>query len=364
MALLCQQASSERRLPLGGFQSMKPGAESFHHRLQHGVLAKPPPILPRQRRQIPLAVAQRDPESHPGSHPGLALQRQAAPHLLGQLVTDGEPEPGPAETPGDVRLDLLERGKQVGLFVLGDADPRVLDDERQPMVVIIDPDVYLPRLGEFHRIVKQVRDHLSDPNSIDAGLIRHLGPPGQGHAEPLAMGQGGMATDDIADDGGEPAHLIMQLQLARLHLGEVQDVVDQVEQVIGGGRDVAQHIALVVVQIAHLQQLQHAVHAGDGGTQFMAHGREETTAGLHRLLCHRTSLTQLQRLSLQAGDILHHPIQDDPLEPLLMGEVPPDLQVAKFTIASYFHFKIQGLHRPGMLSNGLNEVVTCRSRQP
>ncbi|OEG07306.1 hypothetical protein BFG06_14550 [Aeromonas caviae] len=64
----------------------------------------------------------------------------------------------------------------------------------------------------------------------------------------------------------------MQLQLPGFHLGEVQDVVHQIEQMVGGGRDIAQHVALIVVQRTHLQQLQHAVHAGDGSAKFMTHG--------------------------------------------------------------------------------------------
>ena len=47
------------------------------------------------------------------------------------------------------------------------------------------------------------------------------------------MGQGGMTTDHVTDHGGETAGLIMQLQLARLYLGKVEHIVDQIEQVVG-----------------------------------------------------------------------------------------------------------------------------------
>ena len=66
------------------------------------------------------------------------------------------------------------------------------------------------------------------------------------------MGQGGMAADHVADDGGKPALLIMELQLTRLYLGEVEHIVDQIEQVVGGGDHVAQQVALILVQLAHL----------------------------------------------------------------------------------------------------------------
>ena len=72
----------------------------------------------------------------------------------------------------------------------------------------------------------------------------------------ITAGQGGVATDDIADDRGESAGMVVQLQLARLYLGEVEHVFDQIEQVVGGGDDDAQHVALIFVQLAHLQQQQ------------------------------------------------------------------------------------------------------------
>ncbi|MNK83337.1 hypothetical protein D3C87_1031460 [compost metagenome] len=88
--------------PLLGAHGGERGAELFHHGLQHLVLPEPPPVLTRQRRGIAAALGQGDREGHCGADPRLALQHQAAPHLQGQLMADGEPEPGAAKTPGDV----------------------------------------------------------------------------------------------------------------------------------------------------------------------------------------------------------------------------------------------------------------------
>ncbi|MNS33288.1 hypothetical protein D3C72_653980 [compost metagenome] len=156
----------------------------------------------------------------------------------------------------------------------------------------------------------------------------------------------------------------IELQLPCLHLGEVQDVVHQIEQVIGGGRDVAQHVTLVVIEGAHLQQLQHAVHAGDGGAQLVAHGGEEPAAHLGRVFRHPSGLTQLQLLALELGDVLHHPVQDDPLQPLLSHEVAPDLQVARLSLALDLHLEIQRLHGQGMALHRGHEVMQGLPRQP
>ncbi|MNG98475.1 hypothetical protein D3C79_576180 [compost metagenome] len=133
---------------------------------------------------------------------------------------------------------------------------------------------------------------------------------------------------------------------------------------IGGGRDVAQHVALVVIEGAHLQQLQHAVHAGDGGAQLVAHGGEEPAAHLGRLLRHPPGLAQLQLLALELGDVLHHAIQDDPLQPLLSHEVAPDLQVARLSLTPDLHLEIQRLHGQGMALHRGHEVMQGLPRQP
>ncbi|MNG99428.1 hypothetical protein D3C79_585970 [compost metagenome] len=116
--------------------------------------------------------------------------------------------------------------------------------------------------------------------------------------------------------------------------------------------------------MAHLQQLQHAVHAGDGGAQLVTHGGEEPAAHPGRLLRYPPRLAQLQLLAFQVRDVLHHPVQDDALEPLLPHEVTPDLQVTRLPLALDLHLEIQRFHGPGMLLDGVNEVLMGLPRQP
>ncbi|MNS33287.1 hypothetical protein D3C72_653970 [compost metagenome] len=199
-ALLRQQVALKGMTPLICGQGVECGAELLHHGLQHLVLTEPPPTLTCQRRGIPPALGQGNREGHSGADPRLALQHQTPSHLQGQLMADGEPESGAAETPGDVGLHLLEGGEQIDLLLPGYADPRIPHLQCQPMVLIAHLDGNLPRLGELHRVVEQIGDHLTHSHRVHAGVIRHLRSPRQRHVEPLAIGQGGMTPDDVADD--------------------------------------------------------------------------------------------------------------------------------------------------------------------
>ena len=115
--------------------------------------------------------------------------------------------------------------------------------------------------GKLHRIIEQVGDDLTDTHPIDVGPIRHMMLPLQHHVETLVMSQCRVATNGIADHRLQPAALVIQLQLTRFYLGEIEDVIDQIEQVIGRGDHIAHHKTLVVVELAHLQQFEHAMHA-------------------------------------------------------------------------------------------------------
>ena len=104
--------------------------------------------------------------------PGV-LSRVRLPHFLGELMTDGKPKPGAAKPAIGVGLHLLERDEGGALLLQGDADPGIPDPEGQPVVFIIHLDGDRPCLGELHRVVQQIGDHLPHPYPVDAGQIRH-----------------------------------------------------------------------------------------------------------------------------------------------------------------------------------------------
>ena len=101
----------------------------------------------------------------------------------------------------------------------------------------------------------------------------------------------------------EPA---LELHLTGLDLGQVEDVVDQREQVVGRGEDVVQVLVLLLVHLAEQLLLEHLGEADDRvqrRPQLVAHVGQELGLVLGGDLELRAFLGQLPRPRLQLADI-------------------------------------------------------------
>ena len=228
------------------------------------------------------------------------------------------------------------------MLLFGDADAGIRHRDNQLLVVTADLDRNGALLGELHRIVEQIGNHLAHSDRIDIGQVGELILPLERDLQPLAVGQCGMAADHIAHHRLQTAGLAIEVQLTRLDFGKVEDIVDQIEQVVGRALHIAQQIALVIIELAHAQQLQHAVHARDGGSQLMAHGGQKKAASLHRLLGRGARLTQLMLLLLDGGDVLHHAVEQA-IMALLRHKVAADLDIALPLNRGHQHLHIERL---------------------
>jgi hypothetical protein len=72
----------------------------------------------------------------------------------------------------------------------------------------------------------------------------------------------------------------LQLHLPCFDFGEVQDVVQNLQQVLRAGFGGLEQVALLVGERGVLEQVQHAQHAVHGGADFVAHVGEELGARL------------------------------------------------------------------------------------
>ena len=100
----------------------------------------------------------------------------------------------------------------------------------------------------------------------------------------------------------------LELHLAGLHLGQVEDVVDQREQVVGRGEDVVQVLVLLLVHLAEQLLLQHLGEADDRvqrRPELVAHVRQEVGLVLGGDLQRPGALGHP---ALQAADQLLHAI--------------------------------------------------------
>jgi hypothetical protein len=217
-----------------------------------------------------------------------AVEGELAAEQDGQLAADGQPEAGAAVATAAGPVALLEGLEHDGPQLVADADAGVVDveghdlglaqpvGERVPVHVGGDPQADLALVGELDRVGEEVLEDLLQPSGVGVELVvagveldvqrqalvrRHL-------LEPLDD-RGDRVLD--ADRGGGDVHP------AGLDLGQVEDVVDQVEQVVARPVDRLGELALLVVE--HLGVVgEHAgedQHAVERRPQLVGHVGEE-----------------------------------------------------------------------------------------
>ncbi len=164
-----------------------------------------------------------------------------------------QPQSGPPKTAGDGVVGLLKGLEQPLLHLGGDADPLILDIEVEPLPPLTlrsrDPQGDAPLLGELERIAEQVDQDLAyavlvtedtalrQPHLLDRKL------------QPLGRGTGDEDQLHLPEQGGELKRALVDGKFPRLDLGEVEDVIDQVEQGAAGDIDTVEQLLLILVEV-------------------------------------------------------------------------------------------------------------------
>ena len=137
-------------------------------------------------------------------------------------------------------------------------------------------------------LLTRLLEHLRQAHGIAGDLVRHLGCDRGREVEPLRLRALAEQRHDGVDDLGRVDGDALELELARLDLGEVQDVVDDREQALARAGDDLGIAALPHRQIRRCQELGHDQHAVHRRADLVAHGGEELglrdVGGLRRLL--------------------------------------------------------------------------------
>ena len=140
-----------------------------------------------------------------------------------------------------------------------------------------EPD--LPPFSELHRVTQQVEENLLQPQGIAQQAfrkdLRHL----DLEREPLGGGHLAQEAQELGQQSGQVEGSGFQVDLTPFDLGEVKDVVDDCQQALAGGEDVAHPLPLLGGQILQLQQLRQTQHGIHGGADFMAHVGQELALG-------------------------------------------------------------------------------------
>jgi len=206
-------------------------------------------------------------------HPDLAAEQP------GDLPADGEAQPRAAVLPARPGVGLLERLEDHLQLVVGDADARVGDRERQHPAgaaehrVVggpaagggLDPHQHLALFGELERVRQQVPQDLLEPLRVGRDGPGQTGRQLDLHRDPLGLGHRPERPLDVAPQVVERHVAHVDRHRPRLDLGHVEDVVDQRQQVGARGVDRLGELHLLAGEVLlgvlreHLGQDQQAV---------------------------------------------------------------------------------------------------------
>jgi len=160
-----------------------------------------------------------------------AVHLDAAAHQLEQLLDQRQADAGAAVLAGGRVVQLLEALEQQRQLLGGDADAAVAD--RQLELVMLqghgDQADAPAGGGEFERVTQQVEEDLLEMAVIQADLVEvadYL--PAEGAA--FLLGQLRGILEQWREHLAQAEVFLVQLELARFGLGEIQQVVDPVEQ--------------------------------------------------------------------------------------------------------------------------------------
>ena len=270
----------------------EPLAGELRHRARHG----------HASRQLRCFRGELDVEGR--SLALLALHPHRPVHQLDETLRDGEPEPGAAVAAGGGGVDLAEGREQPLHPVLGDADPGVANGELEsvrarPGWVGADVDDHLARLGELDRVRDEVEQYLPQAGRVPHDSCRHVLVDEAAQLELLLPRTRCDDVERALDTRPEIDRLLLELELARLDLRVVEDVVDHVEQRVSARADHLGELALLGGQLRPEEEAGHADHGVHRRPDLVAHRGEEGALRLCRrlrLLARPLELADVTRL--------------------------------------------------------------------
>ncbi len=184
--------------------------------------------------------------------------------------------------------------------------------EAKPVVIAIglarDGEVDRATLGELGGVAEQVEEDLLHPCHIGMHLAERIGAT-QLQCVVVSLEQRADGAGHIVDQCGYVEGLQIQLDLAGLDLGEVEDIVDQREQVIAGRAnliEVGEEIVVAAGTGPHLEQLAITEDRRQGRAQLVAHIRQERALGAAGGFGGLFGAIQFLLDLLAVGDITQH----------------------------------------------------------
>ena len=196
------------------------------------------------------------------------------------MARDGEAEARAAVFARGGAIGLREGLEDFRLRVWGDADAGILDgkfhDEVRVRLGFLDHAEHdFAVFGELHRVAEEVDEDLLEANRVAAQVGGHVGGHPGDDLQVLGLRAVGEQLGAALDGFAEVEVRRFEGELAGLNLGEVEDVVDDVEQGVGTGENGLGELALLRGEVGVQEKFDHAHDAVHRGADFVAHGGEE-----------------------------------------------------------------------------------------
>ena len=219
------------------------------------------------------------------------------------MARNGESEAGPAVDARGGGVGLLKLLKQPDLGFPGDPDARVADRDLHgfPQALPDPPNFHchLARVGELDGVADQIGQHLPDPDRV----AREAFPDFRVVVQPQRQTSRRRVCPEhgrhFFDQPPEIERRCLHAQLACLNLRQIQNVVDQLHQSIGGNADRFQFLAPRAILLAFERQLGHSGDGVERGPNFVAHVGQKLALSRVGLLGEAHGL--LRRLALAGG---------------------------------------------------------------
>ncbi len=282
----------------------------------------------------------RDPGAHDemerAALAGLALEPEAPRHAFHQARRNAEAKTGATEFSRRRLVRLLEGLEDGRLLIRGNADAGVLHLEmqcdgsrlrREVRLRLRDAQRDATGRGELDRVADEVAEHLRQTMGIAAQHRRHVRRDVAAQVNAFVARAHAERPDQQAHGVAEREVALLEGELARLDLREIEHVVDHGEQDLGRAFRHVQVLALHRLQIGAQHQIGHAKHAVHRRADLMAHIREE------RAFRSRGDLGGLFRVLQLVGPLVHEPLelllacfQRLHAQPVTAGEREPERQ--------------------------------------
>ena len=206
-----------------------------------------------------------------------------------ELATDGEPQPGATEAPGDRRVRLGEGVEHAFEPVGRHADAGIAHFDLVAAAAwrgsvgrgVIQHHAHAAGLGELDRVRQQVEHDLAQARGVRIDRRRYRATHLHLQRDALFIGLDAQFEYRLAHDRMRGAGHGFHVQSTGFDLGKIENVVDQFQQVLAAGVDgvqVAGRLAFALA-VAALEQFGEAENRVHRRADLVAHVGQEFTLG-------------------------------------------------------------------------------------